>query len=136
MRTLKSISDDNRRKRIATETMEIYAPLAERMGMNYIRDELEDLSFQELNPKARNLIVERLSINKKDREKTFTEISKNLENVLTEERVNAKIKGREKTPFSIWRKMQSKRVSLEQLTDIIGFLLIIPITRKFFLIKF
>jgi len=71
MRTLNSISDENRRKRISAETMEIYAPLSERMGMNYIRDELEDLSFHELNPEARNLIVERLSLNKKDREKTF-----------------------------------------------------------------
>ena len=55
MRTLDSISDENRRKRIAKETMEIYAPLSDRMGMNYIRDELEDLSFQKLNPEARNL---------------------------------------------------------------------------------
>ena len=83
MRTLNSIIDENRRKRIATETMEIYAPLSERMGMNYIRDELEDLSFQELNPKARNLIVERLSLNKKNREKTFKEISKTFEKALT-----------------------------------------------------
>ncbi|SVD95114.1 uncharacterized protein METZ01_LOCUS447968, partial [marine metagenome] len=125
MRTLNSISDENRRKRISAETMEIYAPLSERMGMNYIRDELEDLSFQELNPEARNLIVERLSLNKKDREKTFKEISKTFEKVLTEKKVNTKIKGREKTPFSIWRKMQSRRISLEQLADIIGFRVIV-----------
>jgi len=120
-----ALSDINRRKRIAAETMEIYAPLSERMGMNYIRDELEDLSFQELNPEARNLIVERLSLNKKDREKTFKEISKTFEKVLTEKKVNTKIKGREKTPFSIWRKMQSRRISLEQLTDIVGFRVIV-----------
>ena len=78
MRTLNSISDKNRRKRIAAETMEIYAPLSERMGMNYIRDELEDLSFQELNPEARNLIVERLSLNKKDREKLLKKYLKLL----------------------------------------------------------
>ena len=71
MRTLNSIIDKNRRTRIAKETMEIYAPLSERMGMNYIRDELEDLSFKELNPEARNLIVDRLFINKKDRETNF-----------------------------------------------------------------
>jgi len=65
MRTLNSISDKNRRKRIAKETMEIYAPLSDRMGMNHIRDELEDLSFKMLNPEARNLVVERLSINEK-----------------------------------------------------------------------
>ena len=65
MRTLDSISNEDRRIRIAKETMEIYAPLSDRMGMNHIRDELEDLSFQKLNPEARNLVVERLSLNKK-----------------------------------------------------------------------
>ena len=125
MRTLNSISDDNRRKSIAKETMEIFAPLSDRMGMNHIRDELEDLSFQELNPEARNLIVERLSLNKTDRENMFTEISKTFEKVLSEKKVNAKIIGREKTPFSIWRKIQLRRISLEQLTDIIGFRVIV-----------
>ena len=125
MRTLNSISDENRRKRIAKETMEIYAPLSDRMGMNHIRDELEDLSFQKLNPDARNLVVERLSINKKNRENSFNEISKNFTKILKNSGVNAKIVGREKTPFSIWKKMQSKRVSLEQLTDIIGFRVIV-----------
>jgi len=125
MRTLNSISDEKRRKRIATETMEIYAPLSDRMGMNHIRDELEDLSFQELNPQARNLIVERLSLNKKDREINFKKISKKFEKVLSEKKVNTKIIGREKTPFSIWRKMQSRRISLEQLTDIIGFRIVV-----------
>ena len=125
MRTLNSISDENRRKRIAKETMEIYAPLSDRMGMNHIRDELEDLSFQKLNPDARNLVVERLSINKKNRENSFKEISKNFTKILKNSGVNAKIVGREKTPFSIWKKMQSKRVSLEQLTDIIGFRVIV-----------
>ena len=125
MRTLNSISDENRSKRIAKETMEIYAPLSDRMGMNHIRDELEDLSFQKLNPDARNLVVERLSINKKNRENSFKEISKNFTKILKNSGVNAKIVGREKTPFSIWKKMQSKRVSLEQLTDIIGFRVIV-----------
>ena len=125
MRTLNSISDENRRKRIAKETMEIYAPLSDRMGMNHIRDELEDLSFQKLNPDARNLVVERLSINEKNRENSFKEISKNFTIILKNSGVNAKIVGREKTPFSIWKKMQSKRVSLEQLTDIIGFRVIV-----------
>jgi RelA/SpoT family (p)ppGpp synthetase len=125
MRTLNSISDENRRKRIAKETMEIYAPLSDRMGMNHIRDELEDLSFQKLNPDARNLVVERLSINKKNRENSFKEISKNFTKILKNSGVYAKIVGREKTPFSIWKKMQSKRVSLEQLTDIIGFRVIV-----------
>ena len=90
MRTLDSISNEDRKKRIAKETMEIYAPLSDRMGMNHIRDELEDLSFQKLNPEARNLVVERLSLNKKNRENIFREISLKLTKVLKEHRVNAK----------------------------------------------
>ena len=125
MRTLDSITDATRKKRIATETMEIYAPLSDRMGMNYIRDELEDLSFKNLNPEARNLIVDRLSLNKKDREKSFKTISQTFMKVLKNRGIDTKIVGREKTPFSIWRKIQSKRVSLEQLTDIIGFRIIV-----------
>ena len=125
MRTLDSISSDERRKRIARETMEIYAPLANRMGMNHIRDELEDLSFETLNPQARKLVVDRLSLNKKIREIIFKEISLKFFNVLKKNNIDVKIVGREKTPFSIWRKMQSKRVSLEQLTDIIGFRVVV-----------
>jgi len=126
MRTLNSILDVNKGIRIAKETMEIYAPLADRMGMNRIRDELEDLSFQKLNPEARNLVEQKLSTNKENREKHFKEISSKLINILKDNDIEATIKGREKTPFSIWRKMQSKRVSLEQLTDIIGFRVIVP----------
>ena len=125
MRTLKSISGNDRKKRIAEETMEIYAPLADRMGMNHIRDELEDLSFFTLNPKARDLVVQKLSLNKINRNKIFNEISKKFYELLAHRGVKVKIIGREKTPFSIWRKMQSKRVSLEQLTDIIGFRVVV-----------
>jgi len=125
MRTLKSIADDSRRTRIANETMEIYAPLSDRMGMNHIRDELEDLSFKYLNPEARKLIVNRLSFNKKNRDLNFNEISSKLKNILKINNVEAKIVGREKSPFSIWRKIQSKRISLERLTDVIGFRVIV-----------
>ena len=125
MRTLNSIIDKDRRIRIAKETMEIYAPLSDRMGMNHIRDELEDLSFKMLNPEARNLVVERLSLNKISRENTFNAIIDDFTKMLKKNNVKAKIVGREKTPFSIWRKMQSKRVSLEQLTDIVGFRVIV-----------
>ena len=105
--------------------MEIFAPLADRMGMNHIRDELEDLSFLTLNPKARDLVVQKLSLNKMNRNKVFKEISLKFSNVLQDKGVKSKIVGREKTPFSIWRKMQTRRVSLEQLTDIIGFRIIV-----------
>ena len=125
MRTLNSISSENKKKRISQETMEIYAPLADRMGMNHIRDELEDLSFLSLNPKARNLVVERVSLNKLKRDNLFKEISNKFKEILLDNGIKADIVGREKTPFSIWRKMQSKRISLEQLTDIIGFRIIV-----------
>ena len=125
MRTLNSIISNDRKKRIAQETMEIYAPLADRMGMNHIRNELEDLSFRTLNPKARDLVAQRVSLNKAKRNKIFNEISLKFYKVLEDRGVKSKIIGREKTPFSIWRKMQSKRISLEQLTDIIGFRIIV-----------
>ena len=125
MRTLSSIENDSRRKRIARETMEIYAPLADRMGMNHIRDELEDLSFEELNPEARKLIVKKVSLSKNTREKNFNKIALEFKKLLNEKKISAQIIGREKTPFSIWRKIQSKRISLEQLTDIIGFRIIV-----------
>ena len=125
MRTLLSIKDNIRRQRIAKETMEIYAPLADRMGMNHIRDELEDLSFAELNPEARNLIVNRLSINKKNIDDNFKNISKTFKETLIKNNIIVQIFGREKSPFSIWRKIQTKRISLEQITDIVGFRIVV-----------
>ena len=125
MRTIKSIKREDKRKRIAQETMEIYAPLADRMGMHRIRDELEDLSFEILNLDARKLIQSRLEEIKKDKENIFENLSREIKSLLIENNIKAKIYGREKTPFSIWRKLQKKRVSLEQISDIIGFRIIV-----------
>ena len=125
MRTIKAITKEEKRKRIAQETMEIYAPLADRMGMHRIRDELEDLSFEILNNDARKLIKKRLDEIKLDRKDLFEEQSFELSEILNDNEINAEIHGREKTPFSIWRKVQKKRVSLEQITDIIGFRIIL-----------
>jgi len=125
MRTIQFVKDKDKQIRKATETMEIYAPLADRMGMNRIRDELEDLSFEILNPKARKMISERLKLIKENREDTYSEISKKLTEALKKENITAEIIGREKTPFSIWRKIQKKRISLEQITDIVGFRIIL-----------
>ncbi len=125
MRTIKAITKEDKRKRIAQETMEIYAPLADRMGMHRIRDELEDLSFEILNNDARKLIKKRLDEIKLDRKDLFEEQSYELSEILNDNQINAEIHGREKTPFSIWRKVQKKRVSLEQITDIIGFRIIL-----------
>ena len=125
MRTIKAITKEEKRQRIAQETMEIYAPLADRMGMHRIRDELEDLSFEILNFDARKLIKKRLDEIKLDRKDIFEEQSYELSEILNDHEINAEIYGREKTPFSIWRKVQKKRVSLEQITDIIGFRIIL-----------
>ncbi len=125
MRTIKFVSKKEKQIRKAKETMEIYAPLADRMGMNRIRDELEDLSFQVLNPNARKLIKDRLDQIKENNLNNFNNISEDFSNLLKENKLVAKIYGREKTPFSIWRKIQQKRISLEQITDIIGFRIIL-----------
>ena len=125
MRTINNISDPEKRLRIAKETMEIYTPLAERMGMHNFRDELEDLAFNVLNPDARKLINDRLQLNKDSLALTFADISKKILKLLEENNISAKVTGRQKTPFSIWRKTQNKRVSLEQITDIVGFRVIL-----------
>ncbi len=125
MRTISNITNPDKRLRIAKETMEIYSPLAERMGMHNFRDELEDLAFNVLNPEARKLITDRLILNKESLGVTFSDISKKIIKLLEEKDIKAKVAGREKTPFSIWRKIQSKRISLEQITDIVGFRVIL-----------
>ena len=125
MRTINFVKDKDKIIRKAKETMEIYAPLADRMGMNRIRDELEDLSFAVLNKPARDLILERLQFIKNNRDDTFKSVSVELIELLKKNGIEATITGREKTPFSIWRKIQNKKVSLEQLTDIIGFRIIV-----------
>ena len=125
MRTIDAITKIEKKERIAKETMEIYAPLADRMGMHRIRDELEDLSFKVLNNQARELIKKRLDEIKEDNVNSFNSISLQFSELLNQHKINAKIIGREKTPFSIWRKVQKKRTSLEQISDIIGFRVIV-----------
>ena len=125
MRTINSIEKHEKRERIARETMEVYSPLADRMGMNRIRDELEDLSFDVLNPSARKLIKDRLDKIKENNLISFNSVAQEFIKLLNENDLKATIYGREKTPFSLWRKMQSKRISLEQITDIMGFRIIL-----------
>ena len=112
MRTIKAITKAEKRQRIAQETMEIYAPLADRMGMHRIRDELEDLSFEILNYDARKLIKKRLDEIKLDRKDIFEEQSYELSEILNDHEINAEIYGREKTPFSIWRKVNNAPIEL------------------------
>jgi GTP pyrophosphokinase len=125
MRTIGFIPSAEKRQRIARETMEIYAPLAERIGMRQIQEELEDSAFAELNPEARASIVTRLGFLRERGGDVVTRIVDRLRRVLAEERVEAAVSGREKTPYSIWRKMQRKNVGFEQLSDIMAFRVVV-----------
>jgi GTP pyrophosphokinase len=125
MRTLHYIGDKTKRRRIARETLEIYAPLAERIGMHGIKDELEDMAFAELYPDARNGILTRLSFLRKEGGEVAHRIVTTLEGDLKAENLAAMVSGREKTPYSIWRKMQIKNVAFEQLSDIMAFRIVV-----------
>ena len=125
MRTLHFIKDAEKRRRIARETMEIYAPLAERIGMNEMKDELEDLAFAELNPEARDSLKTRLGFLREKGGGLVGRIIEELKERLKESGVDAQVSGREKTTYSVWRKMQKKNVGFEQLSDIMAFRVIV-----------
>lgn len=125
MRTISHIPDEEKRKAIAKETLEIYAPLAGRIGMQGFRDEFEDRSFAELFPDARESVVKRLDyLNEESGDKTET-ITQEIEEILKAAGIDAIVYGRRKRPFSVWRKMELKDISFEQLSDIVGFRVIV-----------
>ncbi|SDU05871.1 bifunctional (p)ppGpp synthetase/guanosine-3',5'-bis(diphosphate) 3'-pyrophosphohydrolase [Stappia sp. ES.058] len=124
MRTLHHMPE-HKRGRIAEETMEIYAPLAGRMGMHDMREELEDISFQTLNPDAHATITERLAALEAKNQSLISDIEADLTHRLEERGIAAIVRGREKRPYSIFRKMQSKSIAFEQLSDIYGFRVIV-----------
>lgn len=125
MRTLHYVSSEDKRRRIARETIEIYAPLAERIGIHHIKDELEDLSFKVLNPDARESIVARLNFLEREGGDIVKNIIKELKNVFKKSHLKVDIAGRVKTPYSIWRKMHRKNVAVEQLSDIMAFRILV-----------
>ncbi|MBC8451776.1 MAG: bifunctional (p)ppGpp synthetase/guanosine-3',5'-bis(diphosphate) 3'-pyrophosphohydrolase [Rhodospirillaceae bacterium] len=125
MRTLSYISNPEKRVRIARETMDIYAPLAERIGIRDWKDELEDLAFQELNTDAWASIVNRLGFLRERGDDLVGRVVEELKETLAAEGVVAKVLGREKKPYSIWRKMQRRDVEFEQLSDIVAFRIIV-----------
>ncbi|MBI1180749.1 MAG: RelA/SpoT family protein [Alphaproteobacteria bacterium] len=125
MRTLHFIRNPDKRRRIALETVEIYAPLAERIGMQAMKSELEDLSFQYLNPDARESIVARLNFLTEKAGNVQERITQELEQVLKAGGAVAEVFGRQKQPYSIWRKMQRDNVSFEQLSDVMAFRVIV-----------
>ena len=122
MRTIHHIEKPEKRRRIARETLEIYAPLAERIGIHQIKEELEDLAFSVINPEARDSIINRLSYLKAEGGSDMVKnIIKTLADNMRAAGINADVQGREKTRYSIWRKMQRKNVAFEQLSDIMAF---------------
>jgi GTP pyrophosphokinase len=125
MQTLNHIRDVDKRTRIARETLEIYAPLSERIGMHQMKDELENLAFAQLHPEARDSILQRLTFLRESGQPRVDRIIAELKRTLKEEGVDAVVSGREKAPYSIWRKMQRKNVPFEQLSDIMAFRIVV-----------
>lgn len=125
MRTLQHVSSVEKRKRIALETLEIYAPLAERMGMQEMKVELEELSFMELYPEERQSILARLALFYDQGKGLVDKIVKELEDILKNHQIEGIVVGRKKTTYSIWQKIKRKNVNLDQLVDIMAFRIIV-----------
>jgi GTP diphosphokinase / guanosine-3',5'-bis(diphosphate) 3'-diphosphatase len=120
MRTLEFVPPEARH-RIAEETLDIYAPLAARMGMHEMREELEDLCFRELNPEAFRVVGQRLEALAERNRDLIAEIEQQLTRKFADRGMAALVAGRQKRPYSVWRKMERKSVGFEQLSDIFGF---------------
>ena len=123
MRTIKYLTLEKQQRK-ARETMDIYAPLAGRMGMQWMREELEDHAFRVLNPEARTSIIRRFLTMKKDTGDLIPQITADIRKALEEHGVEAEVIGREKKPYSIWRKMEEKGEAFGRLSDIYGFRII------------
>ncbi len=124
MRTIEHVREE-KRQRISQETLDIYAPLAGRMGMHSIREELEDIAFRVLEPAAWETVTRRLTELRAESGDIIEEIEFELEKKLKEHNINAEIFGREKRPYSVWSKMERKHLSLNQLSDIFGFRVVV-----------
>lgn len=125
MRTLHFLKNPEKRARIAKETLDIYAPLAERIGMQEIKTELEGIAFKELHKDAYDSIQARLNFLREQGSNIVPKVIARLEEDMRENGVKASVSGREKSPYSIWRKMQQKNASFEQLSDIMAFRIIV-----------
>lgn len=125
MRTINFINNPEKKKRIALETLEIYAPLAERIGMQQIKTELQDICFGILNPDIRDSIVQRFKSIESGQDKLIPQIIDELQKTLEDQGLKAEVSGRRKTPYSTWMKMKQKNISIEQLSDIIAFRIIV-----------
>ena len=126
MRTLSFIPKPEKQIRIARETMDIYAPLAERIGLTQIQNELEESAFEVLHGEMRQSILTRLEFLTSEAKITIPTISVELEATLERIGIECSVTGRLKSPYSIWRKMQNKAVTMEQLADIVAFRILVP----------
>ena len=127
MRTLHFVREPDRRRRIARETMEIYAPLAERIGMDAVKTELQTLAFRELEPEAFATIQARLNFLRGQGADVIEEVRRDLRRVCEEAGVEViEVTGREKSPYSIWEKMHRRNVAFEQFSDIMAFRIVVP----------
>jgi guanosine-3',5'-bis(diphosphate) 3'-pyrophosphohydrolase len=124
MRTLHFVPPE-KRARIAEETLDIYAPLAGRMGMQRLRDELEDLAFRHLMPEAHATIEARLDDIGRKNNLRIVAIEKEITEALAAEGITAEVTGRQKQPYSVWRKMERKSIAFEQMSDIFGFRILV-----------
>ena len=125
MRTIKYLKDKEKKIKISNETLEIFAPLADRIGIRKIKDELEDLAFEELNLSVKSTIIKRINFLKLEGKNNIKLIINQIQKVLKKNNVKADIVGREKKPYSIWKKMKTKNISFEQLSDVMAFKIIV-----------
>ncbi|MEM7661797.1 MAG: bifunctional (p)ppGpp synthetase/guanosine-3',5'-bis(diphosphate) 3'-pyrophosphohydrolase [Pseudomonadota bacterium] len=125
MRTLHFIKKPEKRRRIARETMDLYAPLAGRIGLYEIRSELEDLAFAQINPTARDMIIDELNNLSAANAENIDRVERDLGSLLDEVGINARVNGRRKQPYSIWRKLERKSISFRQVADIFAFRVIV-----------
>jgi len=126
MQTIDAIEDKNRRMKISNETLLIFAPLAERIGMYKIKNQLESLAFEQTNPEESKIITENIAKTKKTHKCIIKDIIDKLEEEIeVKEKIDCLIYGREKKPYSIWRKMREKDISFEYLSDIMAFRIIV-----------
>ena len=126
MRTLYHVPSLDKRRRVARETMDIYAPLAERIGMYEFMNEMQGISFAVLEPEASDSITRRLQQLKEGGGDRIAKIASGLKLILSRAGIDAEVSGREKHPYSIWRKMQERHISFEQLSDVMAFRAIVP----------
>ena len=125
MRTLHYKKKEESRRRGARETMDLYAPLARRVGLHYVASEMEDLAFQHLNPEAREQILAQLEALESRNKDDLERIRLAIRQVMEREGLECRIRGRRKEPYSIWRKLEKKSISFEDVADIFGFRVIV-----------